>query len=66
MITLVDLAVSLGRDISSIRRRAIKHGIPMHRAINPGSNQTVLALDPAGERALRALYPARLVLKGEK
>ena len=60
MITLAALATSLGRDISGVRRRAVKAGIPMHRAVNPGSNQKVLAVDAAGEKALRALYPTKL------
>jgi hypothetical protein len=61
MITIRELAVELDRDVTAIRRRCLQHGIPMGRAINPGTHQEVLVLDKDAERALRALYPKRLI-----
>lgn len=63
MKTLRDLAAELGREFTGVRRRAMQHGIPMSKAINPRTNQTVLVLDAAAERQLKALYPKRLILQ---
>jgi hypothetical protein len=60
MITLLEVAASLDRTVSSVRRRALRHGIPMAKVIKPGSNLPVLALDKAAEKRLRGLYPTTL------
>lgn len=63
MKTLIDVAAELGIDRSGLRRRAMKFGIPLAKAIDPVTRQTVLVLTPAAEKALRDLYPKKLILR---
>lgn len=62
MKTLIELAAELGRETSSVRLRALKHGVPMAKAISPTSSRMVLVLDAAAEKQLRALYPKKLTV----
>jgi hypothetical protein len=63
--TLADAADLFKRDRSSLRRAAVKLGI-VGTLVRAPSGQMVLAYNADQMRLLRARFPTKLVLKGEK
>ena len=61
--TLGDAAKLFKRAPSVILRRAVQHGVPMHKAINPKTNHEVNVFDEAGMKAMHRLYPKKLEVR---